>query len=59
MRLLDTTNKNVFLNNFWLTQDGIRYSYLIDRLISTKIDVLIMGPTGTGKTKLIRNYAIK
>ena len=57
MKLLDSSTKNGYFNAFWVTDDGIRYTYLIDRLLTAKMNVLIVGPSGTGKTKLVRNYA--
>ena len=42
MKLLDSTSKNVYFNNFWVTKDGIRYNYVLDRLLQAKINVLIV-----------------
>ena len=50
---------DVLFNTFWNTDDTIRYCYLIDRLINTKFDVMLIGPTGVGKSKLMHRYAEK
>jgi ATP-dependent protease Clp ATPase subunit len=56
MKLLDSSTKNGYFNAFWVTDDGIRYNYLVDRLLTAKMNVLVVGPSGTGKTRLVRNY---
>ena len=39
--------------------DTIRYCYLMDRLIQTKFNVMIIGPTGVGKSKILNKYSQK
>lgn len=59
MRLLDSQHKSIYFHNYWLTTDGIRYTYLLDRFVQTGFNTLVIGPSGVGKTMLMRNYAVK
>ena len=38
------------------TTDYLKVDYLFDRLLEVKKPVLILGPTGHGKSTFIRNY---
>ena len=38
------------------TTDYLKIDYLFDRLLEVKKPVLILGPTGHGKSTFIRNY---
>jgi chromosomal replication initiation ATPase DnaA len=58
-KLRDAQNKTAMFNNFWLTTDTLRYTYLIDRFLCTKKNVMFMGPSGIGKTRLIHKYSQK
>lgn len=52
-------NTDVLFNNFWNTEDTIRYCYLIDRLINSQFNVMLIGPTGVGKSMLVNKYSQK
>jgi dynein heavy chain len=36
------------------TVDTVRYAYVIERVITKNFNVLLTGPTGTGKTVIVR-----
>ena len=59
LKLTTTQNKTAYFHAYWLTSDGIRYTFLVDRLLMIGKNVLLMGPSGVGKTRLLRNYAGK
>ena len=39
-----------------LTLDVVRYTYLIDTIVRSRSPVLLVGPTGTGKSSYMRTY---
>ena len=41
------------------TKDGIRNTYLINRLVVNRFNTMVVGPTGTGKTLVIEEYLKK
>ena len=41
------------------TKDGIRNTFLIDRLVRNSYNLMVVGPTGTGKTLTIEEYLKK
>lgn len=41
------------------TADTIRYNYLIKANLEARIPVMLCGPTGTGKTSILKEYGEK
>ena len=41
------------------TPDSTRYSYLIDALVIHDEPLLLVGPTGTGKSVCVKQYLVK
>ena len=53
--VFDRLKKNM-LSTVCITQDLLRYNFLLDSLLPTKHSVMLIGRTSTGKSTILRNY---
>ena len=48
--------KKHLLSTVCITQDLLRYNFLLDKILPTKQSIMFIGRTATGKSLIMKNY---